>query len=122
MSAANEGYKNFYFSNPSQTEFLKDKKKVREFWYNTLKSIAPKSCFVELMEGKRKSYQEKIKFVLPLGVKQKSDLFTTNPDISQEENIIQFTKSLSLKLTSREKKSIFQSTEVGLLFTKIKFF
>ena len=27
-----------------------------------------------------------------------------------------------LKLTSREKKSFFQSTEVGLLFTKIKFF
>ena len=36
--------------------------------------------------------------------------------------IIQAYKLWALKLTSREKKSLFQSTEVGLLFTKIKFF
>ena len=136
IQLANEKYKSFEFSSPGKSAFLENESDTRDFLYNRLKNVAPDSCFVELMEGKRKSKTKKecqtvlSQTVLPQGVKEKVLSFQIDNDKSQRENIEIFTESLKLtaeeisvveKVTKKQSKSDEWFTQREYRLTASKF-
>ena len=79
-----------------QEEFLKNTNIARNFLYQQIKDIAPQSCFVEMIEKKRKSLTIKPKTTLPLGIKEQAGIYKVDTNISQQDNITNFTKSILL--------------------------
>ena len=76
--------------------------------YHALKGSLPQSCFVEMMEGKRKRHSQDESKDIPQGVKQIAENFIINKNISEEENIISFTENI--KITSEQINTIENAT------------
>ena len=70
IAASKERFKDFNSYTTTQASFLKNRNAVRTLLYETFKDSLPQSCFVEMIEGKRKHCKSTKKLQLPLGVKQ----------------------------------------------------
>ena len=93
---AKKKFSQFLTCDKKQEEFLKNTNIARNFLYQQIKDIAPQSCFVEMVEKKRKSLTTKPKTTLPLGIKEQAGIYKVDTNISQQDNIINFTRSILL--------------------------
>ena len=83
--------------------YFKIKKKLRESLFQKLKTTSPDSCFVEMMQGQsQKPKQDPIESIPP-SISQSLNKFIINNEISQEENVHNFTKSLHLSKNDIQK-------------------
>ena len=96
----NNGYYKSFNITGKYEIFLQDPKEHRSFWYNTLKDDASGSCFIQLMEGTRKSTPKCTEIALPDNMSDSvvglARLFQIDETCTQDENIIKFTNSLNL--------------------------
>ena len=81
-----------------QTDSLStNMKTIRENLFETVKTLAPDSCFVELLTGVKKNQQtESLKESIPDSIINQAKKFKINTNITKEENINLFTMSLIL--------------------------
>ncbi|XP_057305548.1 uncharacterized protein LOC130643085 [Hydractinia symbiolongicarpus] len=91
----NEAYKSF-----STDSISTDPRHVRAKLFERLKTLAPNSCFVELLTGttKRKNIVEQAED-MPLGIKQIAKKFKIDHNKTSEENVQIFTKSINIENT-----------------------
>ena len=97
IASSNKCYQNYNVAGREKSQILQNENLLRESLYNALKEDACDSCFIELMEGVRKTKPKGRKtLVLPPGIKELASTFQIDENCSQEENIKKFTNSLHL--------------------------
>ena len=69
---------------------------MRQNLFQKLKDVSSGSCFIEMMEGVSQQPRKEVQKNIPLSIAQSLQKFNLNNEISQQENILNFTNSLIL--------------------------
>lgn len=100
IQSTNENFKVFNPSTPQKNEQLKDENNMRNLLYQNFRDVASTSCFIELMEGMKKTSlkprEMSSSIQLPDSIANLSKLFKLDISKSAEDNIDDFTRSLKL--------------------------